>query len=130
MTDSIWRNAATGIYIRILPVENGWIFFDGTTEHFFETQQEAVQMANKLKTAQAIVTAVQAMTTPTDTGTDLVKEFFDVGTFADADVAALGITAADLGACITLLEQVGKLMTGQATAVADYTATLNKVRRV
>lgn len=107
-----------------------WIFFDGVTKHVFNSGKEATQMANKLKTAQAIVAAVQAMAPAADGSVDLVKEFFDVGGFADGDVAALGITAAELSGCITLLQQVGLLMTGQATAAADYTATLNKVRRV
>ena len=87
-------------------------------------------MANKLKTAQAIVSAVQTLAPATDGADNLVKEYFDAGTFTDGDLTALGITAAQLTACITLLQQVGLLMTNQATSAADYTATLNSVRRV
>lgn len=84
----------------------------------------------KLKTAQAIVSTVQSLALATDDADNLVKEYFDAGTFTDEDLAALGITAAQLAACITLLEQVDKLMTNQATSTADFTATLNSVRRV
>jgi len=87
-------------------------------------------MVAKLQTAQAIVAAVKALTTPTDLATDLVAEYFDAGEFVDGDVAALGITADTLAACITLLQQVDLLMTGSATSPAMYRATLNKVRRV
>ncbi len=87
-------------------------------------------MANKLKTAQAIVAAVQSLAPASDGAADLVQEFFYVGAFVDADVEALGVTASDLAACITLLQQFALLMTGQATAAASYTTTLNKVRRV
>ncbi len=108
----------------------GWIGFDGQTKQYFATQREAVQMANKLKTAQAIVAAVQSLAPAADGSVDLVQEFFDVGAFVDADVEALGITASDLAACITLLQQFALLMTGQTTAAATYTVTLNRVRRV
>ena len=64
-----------------------------------------------------------------DMAAGVMAEYFDAGTFEDFDLAALGITAADLAGCITLLEQVNKLMTNQATAAAMYRTTLNKVRR-
>jgi len=61
---------------------------------------------------------------------DLEAEYFDAGSWADGDVSALGITAADLASCITLLQQIDALMSGSATSVAAYRATLNKVRRI
>ena len=87
-------------------------------------------MAQKLETARAIVLAVKSLSTAADSASDLEAEYFDAGTFADADVAALGITAAQLASCITLLQQVGKLMTNQAITTAMYRTTLNQVRRV
>ena len=107
----------------------GWIVrFDNGTYKIYSTEMEAIQAMAKIDTARAITTAVQALATPTDLSADLVAQYFDAGTFADADVAPLGITAADLASCITLLQQVENLMTGQATAVAIYRTTLNKVR--
>jgi hypothetical protein len=84
----------------------------------------------KVNTAKAIVDAIKTLAPATDTAPDLNAEYFDVGTFTDEDVASLGITAVDLAACITLLQQVTALMNGQETVPATYRATLNKVRRV
>ena len=84
----------------------------------------------KIDTARAIVGAVQSLATATDSAPDLEAEYFDVGSWADEDVAALGITASDVASCITLLQQVQALMSGAATTPAVYRATINKVRRV
>lgn len=84
----------------------------------------------KIDTAKAIVSAVKTLTTATDLALDLEAEYFDVGTFIDEDVAALGITASDLASCITLLQQITALMTGQVTSPSMYRSTINKVRRI
>lgn len=107
-----------------------WYANDNGREYQFDTQAEAMQFMSKLNTAKAIVAAVQSLATATDSAGDLEAEYFDVGVWGDDDVAALGITHTDLAACITLLQQVNKLMTSQATAPAMYRTTLNKVRRV
>lgn len=99
-------------------------------EYRFDSEGEARQAMAKTATAKAIVNAVQSLATATDSAGDLEAEYFDAGAFSDGDVSALGITASDLAACITLLQQVNKLMTGQATSPAIYRTTLNKVRRV
>ena len=99
-------------------------------EYQFETEQEARQAMAKIETAKAIVRVVQSLALATDGAPDLEAEYFDVGAWTDADVAALGITAADLASCITLLQQVAALMTGGATSPAVYRTTLNKMRRV
>lgn len=98
----------------------------------FDSEQEAHSFMAKIDTAKAVVRAVQSLTTATDTAGDLEKEYFDVagGGWVDADVAAIGITAAQLASCLTLLQQFAKLMTAQATTPIDNTASLNQVRRV
>lgn len=66
----------------------------------------------------------------------LFETYFDRGYNAgganpllDADVPAeLGITAADVGAFITLAENVGKFLNNQVAFQSDYQATLNKLR--
>lgn len=96
-------------------------------------------MAQKQDTAKAIVKAVQSLATATDSAGDLEAEYFDAAGagWVDADVAALGITAAQLAGCITLLQQIPKLMLGTIAAdghsdiaPAVYRTTLNVVRRV
>ena len=59
------------------------------------------------------------------------------GAFTVDDVAALGITLAQLQAGITLLEQFGLLVTGandgaghSTITPSDYLATINTLRRV
>jgi hypothetical protein len=49
---------------------------------------------------------------------------------ADADLTGAGFpfTAAQLGSLVTLIEQLDKMLEGQATTPADYSATLNVVR--
>lgn len=107
-----------------------WYVSDAGNEYQFDSQEEAMLFMAKLATAKAIVTTVQSLAVATDSAADLESEYFDVGSWSDQDVAALGITASDLASCITLLQQVKALMTGAATAPALYRATLNKVRRV
>lgn len=107
-----------------------WYVVDGTQEYVFASEQEARQFMAKHDTAKAIIKAVQSLATATDSAADLEAEYFDIGNWTDEDVAALGITAAQLAACLTLLQQVGALMTGSATTPAVYRTTLNTVRRV
>ena len=110
---------------------DGWMIrYDNGTYQIVETQQEAIEIMAKIDTAKAIVSAVKTLTTATDLALDLEAEYFDVGTFIDEDVAALGITASDLASCITLLQQITALMTGQVTSPATYRSTLNKMRRL
>jgi hypothetical protein len=109
-----------------------WYVVDGPNEYVFSSEQEARQTMAKIDTAKAIVRAVQTLAPATDTASDLEKEYFDVAGsgWVDADVNALGITAAQLASCLTLLQQFAKLMTAQATTPIDNTATLNQIRRV
>jgi hypothetical protein len=107
-----------------------WLLRSATFSLTYASQEEAQIAMSKLATAQAIVAAVQSLALPADSATDLEAEYFDAGTWVDDDVAALGLTAANLAACITLLQQVAALMAGNATTPAVYRATLNKVRRI
>jgi len=109
-----------------------WYVNTGGQNIPFDSEQEAHQFMAKQDTARAIVRTVQSLATATDTAGDLEKEYFDVAGagWTDADVAALGITSAQLASCLTLLQQFEKLMTAQATTPLDNTASLNQVRRV
>ncbi len=109
-----------------------WYVNTGGRNIPFDSEQEARIAMAKIDTAKAIVKTVQSLATATDTASDLEKEYFDVAGsgWTDADVAALGITAAQLASCLTLLQQFEKLMTAQATTPIDNTAALNQVRRV
>ena len=107
-----------------------WYVNDSGREYQFDTEQEAQLFMAKLDTAKAIVRTVQSLAQATDSASGLEAEYFDVGNWTDENVSAIGITAAQLAACLTLLQQVNLLMTGQATTPSMYRSTLNQVRRV
>jgi hypothetical protein len=98
----------------------------------FATQEEASQFMAKIDTAKAIVRAVQALAPTADGASDLEAEYFDAAGagWVDGDVAPLGITAAQLAACLTLLQQFALLMTNGATTPIMHRTALNAVRRV
>ena len=120
----------------------GWMLrFDDGTYKIFDTQMEAMIAMAKLETARAIVAAVKSLTTAADSHSNLVAEYWDVsaafGAFTVDDVAALGITLAQLQSGITLLEQFGLLVAGtndgaghSTITPSDYLATINTLRRV
>ena len=111
--------------------ENGQLYANiGGVNYPFDTEQEARQAMARIETAKAIVRAVQSLATAMDSAADLEAEYFDIGNWTDEEVSAIGITAAQLAAGLTLLQQVNLLMTGEATTPAVYRTTLNQLRRV
>jgi cell fate (sporulation/competence/biofilm development) regulator YlbF (YheA/YmcA/DUF963 family) len=121
----IKRNPQIGATDYLLRLDDG-------TAITFDTEQEARQAMAKIETAKAVIEPVKAVAETADVAKDRIKEYFDLAGdgWVDADVAALGITAAQLASCITFLENFDKFMTNQVAAQADYTAVLNAVRRV
>ena len=87
-------------------------------------------MAQKIELARAIVAQAQQLAPVMDGAPDVVQEYFDSGiTFADDDVAALGLTAAQVVACITMLENANKFFSGGNPTNAQYRVNINAVRR-
>jgi len=108
-----------------------WILWTDSEKIFFNTQAEAIRAMDKLKLAQAVVYQTQLHIKAMDEGPDVLQEYFDSGvTFVDADVEALGITAADVVNCLTMLENAGKFYAGNTPTNAVYRSTVNAVRRV
>ena len=102
-----------------------------------KTIAEVKSAMAKLDTAKAVVTQVQQLAPPMDGAPDIFQEYWDVvsaeGAFTDEDVSPLGITAAQLGSCVTVIEAFNKLMVGDAEdppAMSAYHATINTMRRV
>ncbi len=118
----VWQSAVDGL----------WYYSYTGGALTFATQQEASQFMAKIYTAKAIVAAVKALAPTADDASDLEAEYFDAAGagWVDDDVAPLGITAAQLAACLTLLQQFALLMTNQATTPSMHRTTLNAVRRV
>lgn len=88
----------------------------------------------RLQTAAAVVRAVQGLTETMDSAPDVYQEYWDVvngsGSFTDEELELLGITAAQLVSCITVLENLNKFFAGEAVAANSYRATVNTMRRV
>lgn len=110
--------------------EKWYVNINGVNYEFY-TQAEALEMANKLGLAKAIISQAQSIAPVMDIAPDVVQEYFDSAvTFSDADVEALGITAAELVSVITMLENYNKFFAGTTPIDAQYRVTINKVRRV
>ena len=116
----------------IFKVESTWHYYDRATgaEYIFDTWEEAKLMAQKLELAKALIAQAQALAPVMDAAPDVVQEYFDASiTFTDADVEALGVTAAQVVALITLLENVNKFFSGGSPTNAQYRVNINAVRR-
>ena len=66
---------------------------------------------------------------------DIVSVYFDRGydsggsdPIVDGDIAGLNITATQVGAAITLFQQLANFVDNAAVTQADYDATLNTIR--
>lgn len=88
----------------------------------------------RVGTAAAVVRAVQTLAGPMDVASDTWQEFWDVvngsGSFTDAELEAMGITAAQLASCVTVLENFNKFINGNSPANDAYRVTINTMRRV
>lgn len=112
-----------------------WIFFDGTTKHYFDTQGEAQIMLQKTNFAKAVQAIATTVAQEADKAGNLMTVFFDRGynggganPITDEDVEGLGITAAQVAAFITFAENFGKLLNNEAPFQSDYDAVLNQLR--
>ena len=107
-----------------------WFALSGESTDATIAARSIEVMAQKLELARAIVAQAQLLAVPMDASPDAVQEYFDSGiTFVDEDVAALGITAAQVVACITMLENVNKFFSGGNPTNAQYRVNINAVRR-
>lgn len=91
-------------------------------------------MSGRVSTAAAVVRSVQSLAAPMDTAQDVWQEFWDVvnnsGAYTDVELEPLGITAAQLASCVTVLENFNKFVQGNTPANDAYRATINAMRRV
>jgi len=81
--------------------------------------------------ATEVMEHAQALANIADVASDLEKEYFDAGynNMTQEDLGALNVTPAEIASIITVLQQLKKLVSNEATTPADYMASLNKVRR-
>lgn len=104
-------------------------------QYFFNTVEEAMNMASKLtftQDAQDFSTRLAALFAEAP---DLEGVYFDRGyngggsdPIVDGDIAGLGVTAAQVTAFITMIQQLQNFAGNSAVTSGDYSATVNAMR--
>lgn len=113
-----------------------WIYFDGATKRYFDTQMEAQQMASKQQFVNEMKEVSTLLAQASDRLDNLFTVYFDRGYGGGgADPIVDGDTdtpPATVAAGITLAENFRKFLDGgtgdDAPFVSDYDSTLNKLR--
>jgi hypothetical protein len=113
-----------------------WIVFNnGVKSGYFINEEDAQNMATKITWATQAQADATSLAQVADKLANLETVYFDRGydsgggdPIVDGDVASLGITAVQLGALITLIQQLNNFLGNSAVTAADYDSTLNAVR--
>lgn len=89
---------------------------------------------DRLKTAASLIRCGQSLVMALDDGPDRWQEYWDQrnagGDFTDQELAALGITNAQLIQAVTLVEAFNKFMAGTQPANDVYRVVVNGLRHV
>jgi hypothetical protein len=111
------------------------VFFNDIKSDYFNIESEATSMASKITWGTQAQTDATTLAQVADRLANLESVYFDRGynsggsdPIGDIDVASLGVTAAQLGSLITLIQQLNNFLGNSAVTTADYDATLNAVR--
>ena len=95
-------------------------------------------MADDRKVAylRDLIRRLQELDTLFDDAADIENEYFDLGynsggarEVIDADVIQWGLTAANIGSGITLIQQIKNMAGNTAVTTGDYAATTNIFKR-
>ena len=113
-----------------------WLVFNNEIKSdYFNTEAEAVDMATKITWATQAQVDATTLAQVADRLANLETVYFDRGynsggsdPIGDGDVVTLGITAAQLGSLVTLIQQLNNFLGNVAVITADYDSTLNVVR--
>jgi hypothetical protein len=112
-----------------------YIYFDGETKRYFDTQGEAIAMSQKETFVQKLQAAATQIAQAADQFANLETVFFDrtynsggAKEIQDVDIEATGLTAAQVGSLITLGQQLQLFLNNGAPAQGDYDVTLNAAR--
>lgn len=113
-----------------------WLVFNnGVKSIYFNTESEAEDMADKIKFANQAQAFCTSLATLFKNAKDLDGVYFSEGfdgagsdPITDADLVSLGITAAEVSATDTMLQQITNFQNNIAVVTADYKATVNAMR--
>lgn len=117
--------------------DSRWIVFsNGVKSGYFILESEARNMATKIQFGTQAQLDATTLAQVADKLANLETVYFDRGynsggsdPIANADIVSLNITAADLAALITLIQQFNNFLGNLAVSTGDYDATLNTVRK-
>jgi hypothetical protein len=117
-------------------LEQWYLQLDASTIIRFDTAEEAWNMSNKITFVNTLKGLVTDLAKVSDTIPDMVQVYFDRGYNAagddpivDADLEAIGLTAADVASIATLMQNYEKFVEGDDTLVDTvYRVTMNKFR--
>jgi 23S rRNA maturation mini-RNase III len=116
--------------------DDRWLVFHNEIKSdYFTLESEAQDMATKLTWAGQAQAQATTLAQIGDQLANLETVYFDRGydgggsnPITNDDVVSLNITAADLAALITLIQQLNNFLGNSAVTTGDYDATLNTVR--
>jgi len=116
--------------MRIYQSSDGkWIFFDGKTKHFFDTEQEAMIAMGKVKMVNEVLDIVKMLVEPMEKAADAWQLYWDLGgSVSEDDLASTGLTTDEFAGMITTLEQFKKFCNNEAVATAAYRVHINKAK--
>jgi len=108
-----------------------WIFFNGITKIYYDTQAEAMQTMSKAKLVTAIVQAVKKLVEPMEECPDVWQAYFDIigsDSLTDADVAHTGLSTATIIDLVTTMEQFNNFCNNRAVIQAAHRININKAK--
>jgi len=101
----------------------------------FNTLLEAKMSDQQIRYARRLQDITTQLAQIADDCPDLFKLFWDRGygagganVITDEQLSAIGLTAADVSAMITLIEQFDNFASGRAVFATDYKSTMNRMR--
>ncbi len=111
------------------------VFSNGVKSIYFNTESEAQIMADKIKFANQTQAFCTSLATLFKNAKDLDGVYFSEGfdgggsdPITDADLVSLGITAAEVSATDTMLQQITNFQNNIAVVTGDYKVTVNAMR--
>jgi len=106
-----------------------WIFFNGISKRYFDTEMEAMIAMSKAKMVNEVLEVIKGLVMPMERAKDVWQLYWDLGGSVSADdLAASGLTTDEFAGMITTLEQFQKFCNNEAVTAAAYRININKAK--
>jgi hypothetical protein len=110
-------------------IDGKWIYFDGKTKTYFDTESEAMIAMSKAKMVNEVLEVIKGLVMPMERAKDVWQLYWDLGGSVTADdLAASGLTTDEFAGMITTLEQFEKFCNNEAVTPAAYRININKAK--